>query len=509
MKGTRAITILLTFLTAGVLAAARVPAQQLGTVTMVGVQDLSWSADGQKLFFSAMRVRRDYSDYTPDKWAIYRYELASKQLRQVVASSFSVSASPESSRIAVGMLENKNRDIWLLDEDGRQLVRLTTDPAEEFGPAWSPDERQVAFTSKRDGHAEIYVVNADGTAERRLTQNTADRSLNPSWSPDARQIAFYLEKGDGRDQIIVIGVDGSNPINVTNDSFNNVYPGWTPDGRVMYGQSLKGTPAPKVFVVDRDGRNKQALLNLESFYARYSPDGSKIAYIAMAPAEGMRLEIVNRTGAAVATVTLGSVGSDADRETLEPFRVALHRSVQQPWPRTDVRGYLHRGRAIFLAVLLVVLAGAAIHIAVEKERTIRRAAELYLLWILVGYCGVATLGHSVVSLTLPLLIAKHHGFPASTPYQQFASVVLLAMSVASLLTLRYRGRYVIGPAVSWAVFFAGATFVHLNDGGAGGITHGGVMMIFATHGLIAFLLGAALLASGVLSGEPGWPDHGG
>ena len=267
------MAVLLTCLTFGVLAMPRASSDQPAPATMVTVQDLSWSADGQKLFFSAMRVKRDYSDYTPDKWAVYRYDFPAKQLRQVAVSSFSVTASPKGGRIAVGKLENKNRDIRLLDEEGRSLARVTTDPAEEYGPAWSPDERQLAFTSKRDGHAEIYVANTDGSGERRITRNAADRSYNPSWSPDGRHLAYYFEKGDGQDQIFVMRPDGSEAVNITNDLFNNVFPGWTPDGRIIYGQSLKGAPTMKIVTVDRDGRNKQPLMNLDSFYARYSPDG--------------------------------------------------------------------------------------------------------------------------------------------------------------------------------------------------------------------------------------------
>lgn len=109
--------------------------------------------------------------------------------------------------------------------------------------------------------------------------------------------------------------DGSGDLDVTNDAFNNVFPGWTPDGRVIYGQGVKGKPTTRVFTVDRDGGNKQPLLHLDSSYARFSPDGSKIAYIAMTEAEGARLEIVSRTGIAIATVTLGSVASDAGRDT--------------------------------------------------------------------------------------------------------------------------------------------------------------------------------------------------
>jgi hypothetical protein len=48
--------------------------------TMVGVQDLAWSRDGRTLFFSAMRVKRDYSDYAPDKWSVWRYDAATRRL---------------------------------------------------------------------------------------------------------------------------------------------------------------------------------------------------------------------------------------------------------------------------------------------------------------------------------------------------------------------------------------------------------------------------------------------
>ncbi len=107
-----------------------------------------------------------------------------------------------------------------------------------------------------------------------------------------------------------MNADGSGAVNLTNDEFNNVYPGWTPEGRVIYGQGVKGQPTTKVFTVDADGKNKRALLSLDSFYARYSPDGAAIAYIAPAGAEGARIMIVGKDGAVVATVSLEGVASD-------------------------------------------------------------------------------------------------------------------------------------------------------------------------------------------------------
>jgi Tol biopolymer transport system component len=276
--------------------------------SMVAVQDVAWSADGHKLFFSAMRVRRDYSDYTPDRWAVYRYDLANRRVTRIAPSSFSVAASPVEPLIVVGRLSGGNRDLYLLDENGRGIARLTTDAAEDFGAAWSPDGKSIAFTTKRGGHSEVYVPNRDGSNPRRLVDAGADRTYNPAWSPDGRHIAYYREKDDGQDQIYVIGADGSSPVNVTNDTFNNIYPGWTPDGRVVYGQTLKEAPAA-AFTVRPDGTDKRPLLSIKSFFTRFSPDGSRIAYLDEHPeGEGVRVIIADDRGRVLATVPLDAVG---------------------------------------------------------------------------------------------------------------------------------------------------------------------------------------------------------
>ncbi len=164
----------------GTIVAQTAPSPRPGAATIVGVQDLSWSADGRSLFFSAMRVKSDYSDYKPEKWSVYRYDVPEKRLRRFAGASFSVAASPKGGRIAVGKLVEKNRDLYVLDDDGREVTRLTTDPAEDFGPSWSPDGRRIAFTSKRDGRPEVYRVDADGGNLKRLTESGGFRSYNPA-----------------------------------------------------------------------------------------------------------------------------------------------------------------------------------------------------------------------------------------------------------------------------------------------------------------------------------------
>lgn len=153
---------------------------------------------------------------------------------------------------------------------------------------------------------------------------------------------------------------------------------------------------------------------------------------------------------------------------------------------------------MFAYLIGAVLAAAAIHIARTGERTARRIGELVLLYVLVGYCGIPMVAVSVAALAVPDRVADVLGFAAGNPFQAFVGVAYLGMSIVAVLALRYRGAYLIAPAVCWSVFFAGATVIHIRHAaGSGGLTHGGMLGIFATHGLISVLLAGALVASGL------------
>ena len=74
-------------------------------------------------------------------------------------------------KIAFSSNRTGDNEIYVMNANGTEQTRLTTNPANDDFPAWSPDGLKIAFNSYRDGNTEIYVMNADGTGQTRLTNN--------------------------------------------------------------------------------------------------------------------------------------------------------------------------------------------------------------------------------------------------------------------------------------------------------------------------------------------------
>jgi TolB protein len=140
--------------------------------------------------------------------------------------------SPDGKRIAWTSTRDKNQDIWVMNADGKNPTRLTSDPSADNGPSWSPDGKRLAFAGGRSGNFDIYSMNADGSDVRRLT---TDPKLDywPAWSPDGKRIAFTSNR-DGNYEIYVMNADGSGQRNVTSHPAQDNFAAWSPDGRLAF-----------------------------------------------------------------------------------------------------------------------------------------------------------------------------------------------------------------------------------------------------------------------------------
>jgi TolB protein len=109
-------------------------------------------------------------------------------------------------------------------------TRLTTDPAIDTSPSFSPDGGQIVFNSDRGGGPELYVMSADGSNVHRISFG-AGRYTTPVWSPDGKLIAFTKQQGS-EFHIGVMNPDGSNERLLTT-SYLDEGPTWAPNSRVI------------------------------------------------------------------------------------------------------------------------------------------------------------------------------------------------------------------------------------------------------------------------------------
>ena len=119
-------------------------------------------------------------------------------------------------RIVFSSTRDGNYEIYVMDADGESQIRLTHHPLKDLQPVWSPDGTKIAFVSNRNGgNIQIYIMGSDGKNPTRLTDGVWDR--DPAWSPDGRKIAFAGYPEELNREIYVIDADGKNPTRLTNN----------------------------------------------------------------------------------------------------------------------------------------------------------------------------------------------------------------------------------------------------------------------------------------------------
>jgi len=128
-----------------------------------------------------------------------------------------------------------DREIYVMDSDGTDPLRLSNSPQDDVNPVWSPDGAKIAFESYRDGNAEIYVMNPDGTGQLRLTTHP-DGDTMPGWSPNGNWITFHSQR-DGNTEIYKMSSAGASLTRLTNALDVDWGPSWSPDGSQIVFQS--------------------------------------------------------------------------------------------------------------------------------------------------------------------------------------------------------------------------------------------------------------------------------
>jgi hypothetical protein len=198
----------------------------------------------------------------------------------------------DNGRIAFHSGRDGHPEIYSMNPDGTDQIRLTNNASGNFQPSYSADGRKIAFWSRRDGNAEIYTMDPDGTNQTRITNNpAADRA--PSFAADGR-IVFTRDFGDTA-AIYVMNADGTNQTRVastpTDPPANDPWPRpnaddaptFSPDGtKIAFQQILEPTRQSDIWRMDSGGTNPTNLtkspIGATNGHANFSPDGETLVF---------------------------------------------------------------------------------------------------------------------------------------------------------------------------------------------------------------------------------------
>lgn len=184
--------------------------------------------------------------------------------------------SADSKKIAYISYQKHTAGLYLLDIYEGNRIAITTKGVNS-SPAFSPDGKKLAFCSTMDGNAEIYVCASDGKNVKRLTFNNAIDTA-PSWSPTSREIAFISDRG-GTPQVYIMDAEGSNVRRVSFGGTHHDSPAWSPSGdRIVYVSRVDNIFDLYVINLRTNQIMKLTESNAMNESPSWSPDGRHIVF---------------------------------------------------------------------------------------------------------------------------------------------------------------------------------------------------------------------------------------
>ena len=184
------------------------------------------------------------------------------------------------SRIAFVTQGRGSKEIYLVDSDGENVTRLTSDGSISLSPSWSPDGGRIAYTSFRSGAPLLYERDLATGADRVLSDR-GGINITPSYAPDGRTVAFATTVG-GHTEIATIGPEGLRQ-QTRGRGYENLSPTWSPDGRRFAFVSDR-LGEPQIYVMSVGG-GEPRLVSAYTYGGRgystspdWSPAGPAIAY---------------------------------------------------------------------------------------------------------------------------------------------------------------------------------------------------------------------------------------
>ncbi|RLE06508.1 MAG: Tol-Pal system beta propeller repeat protein TolB [Candidatus Aminicenantes bacterium] len=171
-----------------------------------------------------------------------------------------------------------NDEIYLMDYDGQNQVRLTYNRVRDYMPAWAPDRKKIAYTSFKEGQAILYILDLE--QGKLTTVQNEGTNFAPAFSPDGKKLAFCSTLEEGNSEIYVAQSNGTKIRRLTFNKAIDTAPTWSPTSReIAFTSDRSGTP--QIYIMDAEGTNIRHV----SFGGNYhdapawAPTGERLAYV--------------------------------------------------------------------------------------------------------------------------------------------------------------------------------------------------------------------------------------
>ena len=213
----------------------------------------SWSIDGKNIAYSTLST---------ENWLMMMLNITTGQSVQI-SQWQGLNTTPEWSPVVNDFLaftssRDGNAELYTCLSNGTNIRRLTNHWSIDSCPAWSPDGSKIVFSSDRTGQPRLYIMNSDGSDLHRLTATPSVYEDSPHWSPQGDRIA-YVVMSDYGFEIATCPANGDDIVMLTFGFGSNEDPHWSPDGLKIIFTSTRNSGVKRLYIMNRDGSNVRPL----------------------------------------------------------------------------------------------------------------------------------------------------------------------------------------------------------------------------------------------------------